>query len=68
MSLLYSIWNLFDILTKKKIAFIHKQVCDNTKHKLFVAIKSVWWFDEMIDDITGTRYVIHYVIGSALTL
>ena len=26
-------------------------------------IKSVWWLDEMIDDITGTRYVIHYVIG-----
>ena len=35
------------------------------KHKLLHMIESVSWLDEMIDYITGTRYVIHYVTGSS---
>ena len=46
----------------KQRAFIHKPICDKNERKM---IKSVWWLDEMIDGITGTRYVIHYVTGSA---
>ena len=42
----------------------HAHVCD----KIALNWIHEWWLDKMIDDITATLYVIHYVIRFPLTL
>ena len=48
------------ILQDSEFNDIHSYIHSKTHDML----QSVWWLEEMMDDITDTRYVIHYVAAS----